>query len=44
MSKRKNAHAVFDCFVAHRDGLLLLNGRGCTHLMPNIFHDRLADV
>ena len=35
--------AIFDCFDAHRDDLLLLHRRGCTHLMLGVFRDRLAD-
>jgi len=35
--------AIFDCFATHRDDLLLLHGRGCTHLMLGVFRDRLAD-
>ena len=35
--------AIFDCFAAHGDNLLLLHRRGCTHLMLGVFRDRLAD-
>ncbi|MBR3159550.1 MAG: TetR/AcrR family transcriptional regulator [Atopobiaceae bacterium] len=35
--------AIFDCFASHRDDLLLLHERGCTHLMLGVFRDRLAD-
>lgn len=35
--------AIFDCFAARRDELLLLHERGCTHLMLGVFRGRLAD-
>ena len=41
--RRGYLRAIFDCFGAHRDDLLLLHRRGCTHLMLGVFRDRLAD-
>lgn len=41
--RRGYLRAIFDCFAAHGDALLLLHSRGCTHLMLGVFRDRLAD-
>lgn len=35
--------AVFDCFAAHADELLLLHGRGLTHLLLGVLGERLSD-
>ncbi len=35
--------AIFDCFYAHHEELLLLHERGCTHRMLGVLRDRLGD-
>lgn len=35
--------AIFDCFYARREGLLLLHERGCTHQLLGVLRDRLTD-